>query len=211
MFCTTSTGGPAFPETVHFARGLHNPIQTRSLEGGKSTAQGTRSAALGRAGAEGNARGGYDYWLAADVLEFTSHGYDGHMFDGNGNKRVFPDGRYRVDAQTDWVIEYLQSRKRNEKPFFLFVSYIEPHHQNDHGHYEGPQGSKDTFKEFVTPGDLVDTAGNWREEYPDYLGCINSLDRNLGRIRDALEALGHRRQHPGHLYQRPRIPLLHAE
>ncbi|MCK4294131.1 MAG: sulfatase-like hydrolase/transferase [Planctomycetes bacterium] len=30
-------------------------------------------------------RGGYrDFWLAADVLEFTSHSYDGHMFDGRG-------------------------------------------------------------------------------------------------------------------------------
>ena len=51
-------------------------------------------------------RGGYrDYWLAADVLEFTTHGYDGHMFDGEGNKREFPPGRYRVEAQTDWVLE----------------------------------------------------------------------------------------------------------
>jgi len=135
-------------------------------------------------------RGGYDYWLASDALEFTSHSYDGHMFDGDGNKREFPDGRYRVDAQTDWVVEYLQSRKDERKPFFLFASYIEPHHQNDHRHYEGPHGSRERFKEFATPGDLIDTAGDWREEYPDYLGCINSLDQNVGRIRDTLTALG---------------------
>jgi arylsulfatase A-like enzyme len=29
-------------------------------------------------------RGGYDYWLASDTLEFTSHSYDGHMFDNDG-------------------------------------------------------------------------------------------------------------------------------
>ncbi len=135
-------------------------------------------------------RGGYDYWLASDILEFTSHGYDGHMFDGDGNKREFPEGRYRVDAQTDWVLEYLDSRKDEDKPFFLFTSYIEPHHQNDHHCYEGPHGSKTRFKDFKVPGDLVDTDGDWREQYPDYLGCINSLDQNLGRIRDKLEALG---------------------
>ncbi len=134
-------------------------------------------------------RGGYkDFWLASDVLEFTSHSYDGHMFDGEGNKRVFPDGRYRVDAQTDWVIDYLRNRKKHN-PFFLFVSYIEPHHQNDHGHYEGPKGSKEEFRDFVVPGDLRNTEGNWRAEYPDYLGCINSLDQNVGRIRDELERL----------------------
>ncbi len=134
-------------------------------------------------------RGGYkDFWLASDVLEFTSHGYDGHMFDGQGNQRVFPKGRYRADAQTDWVIDYLRNRRQHD-PFFLFVSYIEPHHQNDHGHYEGPQGSKEKFKDFIVPGDLRDTAGDWRAEYPDYLGCINSLDQNVGRIRDELERL----------------------
>ncbi len=135
-------------------------------------------------------RGGYDdFWLASDVLEFTSHSYDGHMFDGDGQKREFPEGRYRVDAQTDWVLEYLDSRD-GEKPFFLFLSYIEPHHQNDHNCYEGPHGSKETFKDFVVPGDLYGTEGDWRENYPDYLGCINSLDGNLGRIREKLAELG---------------------
>ncbi|MBU0716155.1 MAG: sulfatase-like hydrolase/transferase [Verrucomicrobia bacterium] len=134
-------------------------------------------------------RGGYDYWLAADVLEFTSHSYDGHMFDTEGNRRDFPEGRYRADAQTDWALEYLRTRT-GDKPFFLFLSYIEPHHQNDHGHYEGPKGSKEKFKDFVVPGDLVETEGDWREEFADYLGCIHSLDENLGRIRDTLQELG---------------------
>ncbi len=135
-------------------------------------------------------RGGYkDYWLASDVLEFTSHSYDGHMFDGDMQRRNFPEGRYRVDAHTDWVLEYLQTRT-GERPFFLFVSYIEPHHQNDHNHYEGPHGAKERFKNFVAPGDLMGTDGDWREEYPDYLGCIHSLDENLGRIRAELERLG---------------------
>jgi arylsulfatase A-like enzyme len=133
-------------------------------------------------------RGGYDFWLASDILEFTSHGYDGHMFDGDGRRREFPPGRYRVDAQTDWVIEYLRNR-RSDKPFFLFVSYLEPHHQNDRGHFEGPIGSKENFKDFVVPGDLIGTRGDWREEYPDYLGCVRSLDYNVGRIRDALQEL----------------------
>ncbi|MFA5859723.1 MAG: sulfatase-like hydrolase/transferase [Elusimicrobiota bacterium] len=135
-------------------------------------------------------RGGFkDYWLVADVLEHTSHSYDGYMYDSDGNKRVFPENRFRADVTTDWAIEYLENRK-NDKPFFLFLSYIEPHHQNDHNHFEGPHGSKDKYKNFIPPGDLVDTAGNWREEYPDYLGCVNSLDYNLGRLRSTLEKLG---------------------
>lgn len=133
-------------------------------------------------------RGGYrDYWLASDLLEFTSHGYDGHMFDGDGNKREFQG--YRVDCHTDFVLEYLRTRD-GSRPFFLFISYLEPHHQNDHERYEGPEGSKERYKDFVVPGDLVGTEGDWRENYPDYLGAVNSLDQNLGRIRDELAELG---------------------
>ena len=133
-------------------------------------------------------RGGYDdYWLAADILEFTSHGYDGFMFDGAMNRVDFKG--YRVDCVTDFVLDYLRTR-RGDRPWFLFLSYIEPHHQNDHNRYEGPIGSKETFRDFVVPGDLAGTAGDWRENYPDYLGCIHSLDANLGRIRSELNRLG---------------------
>ncbi|HNT36580.1 MAG TPA: sulfatase-like hydrolase/transferase, partial [bacterium] len=96
---------------------------------------------------------------------------------------------YRVDCLTDFALDYLRTRK-GDKPFFLFLSYIEPHHQNDHKHYEGPNGSKERFKDFIAPGDLVGAEGDWQQEYPDYLGCINSLDMNLGRIRAELARLG---------------------
>ena len=152
-------------------------------------------------------RGGYkDFWLASDVLEFTSHGYDGHMFDSGGQRRDFPPGRYRVDAQTDWVLEYLRTRS-GRKPFFLFVSYIEPHHQNDHKRVEGPTGSREKFADYEVPGDLVGTKGDWRQNYPDYLGCVHSLDENLGRCARGTEKAGDRREHPDLLFQRPRLPF----
>jgi len=134
-------------------------------------------------------RGGYkDYWVASDVLEFTSHSYDGHMFDAAGNKVEFPPDRYRADCVTDSAVEFLRAR-RGGGPFFLMVSYIEPHHQNDHNRYEGPRGSAERFGDYRVPGDLADTEGDWRENWPDYLGCCNALDRNLGRLRDELEKL----------------------
>ena len=133
-------------------------------------------------------RGGWkDYWLAADVLEFTSHGYDGYMFDADMNQVDFKG--YRVDCVTDFALDYLRTRD-GQRPFFLFLSYIEPHHQNDHACYEGPDGSKERWKDYEVPGDLVGTEGDWRENYPDYLGCCNSLDHNLGRVRAELEKLG---------------------
>jgi arylsulfatase A-like enzyme len=135
-------------------------------------------------------RGGYDeFWLASDALEFTSHGYDGHLFDAAMNQVDFPPGRYRVDALTDYAIDFLQKRDK-ARPFFLFLSYLEPHHQNDHSHFEGPTGSKERYKNYPVPGDLEGKDGDWREEMPDYLGCCAKLDESVGRLRRTLETLG---------------------
>ena len=133
-------------------------------------------------------RGGYkDYWLAADILEYTSHGYDGYMYDRDMRKVEFKG--YRVDCLTDFALDYLRTRT-GEKPFFLFISFLEPHHQNDHKRYEGPEGSKERFNDFEVPGDLVNLEGDWKEQFPDYLGCCASLDHNVGRLRAELETLG---------------------
>ncbi len=135
-------------------------------------------------------RGGYGHWLASDALEFTSHGHDGHMFDTDNQRRDFPAGRFRADAQTDWLLEYLDTRRNQERPFLLFASYLEPHHQNDHNCYEGPHGSRERWADFDPPADLIGHGGDWREQYPDYLGCVHSLDQNLGRVRARLAELG---------------------
>lgn len=133
-------------------------------------------------------RGGYKgFWRASDILEFTSHGYDGYVFDENMNKCEFKG--YRVDCITDFALEYIEQQK-GDKPFFMTISHIEPHHQNDRNRYEGPEGSKETFKDFKLPGDLAALKGNAENEYPDYLGCCKSLDDNLGRIIAKLKEKG---------------------
>jgi len=133
-------------------------------------------------------RGGYhDYWMAADVLEFTSDGYGGHMF--NKDEECVDFTGYRADCQTDFVLDYLQNRQK-DKPFFLFVSYLEPHHQNDAGHYQGPIGAKERFQDYPIPHDLQAFEGDWAQEYPDYLGCCASLDSNVGRIVQLLKQQG---------------------
>ena len=133
-------------------------------------------------------RGGYTgYWRAADVLEFTSHGYDGFVFDEN-DRRVDFKG-YRADCINDMALEFLDGYT-GEKPFFMTISQIEPHHQNDRKHYEGPEGSKERFRDFVLPEDLKALGGNAAEEYPDYLGQCASLDENLGRLVAKLKEKG---------------------
>ncbi len=133
-------------------------------------------------------RGGYTgFCRTADVLEFTSHGYDGFVFDEN-NRRIDFKG-YRADCINDMALEFLDGYT-GEKPFFMTISQIEPHHQNDRKHYEGPEGSKERFRDFILPEDLKALGGNAAEEYPDYLGQCASLDENLGRLVAKLKEKG---------------------
>lgn len=133
-------------------------------------------------------RGGYTgFWRAADVLEFTSHGYDGYVFDENDRRIDFRG--YRADCINDFALEFLD-QYTGEKPFFMTISQIEPHHQNDHRHYEGPVGSKEKYANYVLPEDLKLPGSNAREEYPDYLGQCASLDENLGRLVAKLKEKG---------------------
>lgn len=131
-------------------------------------------------------RGGWnDYWLASDVLEFTSTGYEGHLFDKDNKQINF--NKYRVDALTDYAIDFLEESQSKDKPFFLFLSFLEPHHQNTTHRFEGPSYSKERFSDFETPKDLEGTKGDWRKSYPDYLGCCHSIDDNVGRILSYLK------------------------
>jgi arylsulfatase A-like enzyme len=131
-------------------------------------------------------RGGYeDRWLAADVLEFTSHPYEGVVYDGDGDP-VNLDG-YRVDGLTDLAVSALES---SDDPFFLFLSYLEPHHQNDRETYVAPDGYADRYRQSpYVPPDLRDRPGDWYEELPDYYGICRRIDECLGRLLEALERL----------------------
>lgn len=135
-------------------------------------------------------RGGYQYWMAADALEWTSHGYNGHLFDGDMKRHDFVG--HRIDCINAFAIDYIHQyvAERREKPFFLFVSQLDPHHQNDHNVYEGPDGSKQRFRDYDVPGDLVGKEGDWKQNYPDYLGQCNLLDQNVGKLMDTLESMG---------------------
>lgn len=132
-------------------------------------------------------QGEYKYWRASDVLEFTSHGYDGYVFDGDGNKIDFTG--YRADCINDFALEYLDNRDK-DKPFFMFISQLEPHHQNDHHCYEGYKETVDNYKSYPIPDDLSFLKGDYNEMYPDYLSAINRLDYNVGRLVEKLKEQG---------------------
>jgi len=131
------------------------------------------------------ARGGYQYWLAANVLEFTSDAYNTVMYDGQGTEVKLPG--YRVDAQTDAVIRYIDAQQND--PFFLFVSYLEPHHQNHLDDYPPPDGYRERYTGRWIPPDLAALGGSTHQHLGGYYGMVKRLDEALGRIQDALKSL----------------------
>ncbi len=131
-------------------------------------------------------RGGYEYWLASNVLEFTSGAYHTVLYDNNGRPVELPG--YRVDAVTDAAIRYIDTHR--DEPFFLFVSYIEPHHQNHLDDYPPPDGYRERYTGGWMPPDLAALGGSSHQHLGGYYGMVKRLDEALGRTLDALKSLG---------------------
>lgn len=131
-------------------------------------------------------RGGYKEWLAANTLEHTSDAYDLKLYDNNGTEQSFPG--YRVDAQTDAAIRFISTHR--DKPFFLFNSYIEPHHQNSRDDYPAPEGYEERYRGRWIPPDLAALVGSTHQHLAGYYGMVKRLDEAFGRLLDALTSLG---------------------
>jgi len=134
-------------------------------------------------------RGGYDqFWAASNALEHSSVPYEGTLWDANGKAIDFKD-EYRVDALTDQAIGFL--RRTRTKPFFLFVSHLEPHFQNSTNTFIAPKGYADRYKNnFYVPGDLAPFPGDWKSQLPEYYGIVARIDEQFGRVMDELKAQG---------------------
>lgn len=130
-------------------------------------------------------RGGYEYWLAANALEFTSDAYDTVLY-SSANEAVKLPG-YRVDALTDAAIRYLDEHQT--EPFFLFLSFLEPHHQNHLDDYPPPDGYRERYAGRWLPPDLAALGGSAHQHLGGYCGMVKRLDEALGRLLDALKSL----------------------
>ena len=130
-------------------------------------------------------RGGYDFWLGSNLLEFTSDTYRTVMYDNAGQPVSLPG--YRVDALTDVAIRFVADRK--DDPFFLFLSYLEPHHQNHLDDYPPPDGYRERYTGRWVPPDLVALGGSTHAHLGGYYGMVKRLDEAFGRLLDALKSL----------------------
>jgi arylsulfatase A-like enzyme len=164
----TETGvwrnGPGLnPELPTLASELRKAGYTANLIGKWHLAPGAAADGGGRGAVKPEHRGGFlDLWEGSNALEATSHPYEGTMYDRDGKEITFKD-RYRVDFLTDRAEAFL--RQKQEKPFLLFISQLEPHQQNDLNRMVGPKGSAERFINGSVPADLRPFPGDWHQQF----------------------------------------------
>ncbi|MEM6313158.1 MAG: sulfatase-like hydrolase/transferase, partial [Planctomycetota bacterium] len=144
-------------------------------------------------------RGGWQTWLAANVLEACSDGYHAVLYDNDNRETKLPG--YRVDAITDAGIRFIDEQATAGKPFCMMISHLEPHMQNHRDAHPAPAGYEQRYRGRWTPPDLQAlpgvagyyenmTGGNAQQALPGYFGSIKRLDEAFGRLMDALVSLG---------------------
>ena len=131
-------------------------------------------------------QGGYEYWLGSNALEHTSDTYRTVMYDADGREHFLPG--YRVDAVADAAIRWIAEPR--EQPFFLFLSFLEPHHQNHLDDYPPPDGYRERYTGRWVPPDLQALGGSAAQHLGGYFGMVKRLDEAFGRLLDALKSMG---------------------
>ena len=132
-------------------------------------------------------RGGFlDLWEGSNLLEFTSHAYEGNLYDNDG-RPIHYSGQYRTDFMTGRAQRFLRAARQ---PFFLTLSYLEVHHQNDSDTFDPPKEYKGRYANPFVPEDLRPLPGSWPSQLADYYACVAKMDETVGTIRRTLADTG---------------------
>lgn len=144
---------------------------------------------------------GFDRWFSYWVDQYPHRGVQ-HFSDQG--KLVVAEGQ-QSPFFTRRVIDFLEEHKKNEaadgKPFFLFISYVDTHSP----HKDAPedlvaQYDQATFCDIPDEKfpschgralDPVDSdAARERRKRMEYYAAVSSVDREVGKVLDALAAAG---------------------
>ncbi|HXK59904.1 MAG TPA: arylsulfatase, partial [Acidobacteriota bacterium] len=141
---------------------------------------------LGELGSTGYPlRKGFDEWFGYFSQLHAHNYYPEHLLDqetayllrGNfGAKRT----EYAPDLFTERALKFVENR--DDRPFFLHVCYTYPHANNEMG--------RDTGDGMQTPSHEPYDAEDWPQPEKGFAAMITRMDRDVGRILDALKARG---------------------
>jgi arylsulfatase A-like enzyme len=136
----------------------------------------------------GPSRGGFDdLWEGWNFPNPVSRPYEGNYWDNSGKNIGFKD-EYRADFVTSRGVRFIEQKQEN--PWLLFLSQVEPHQQNDIDAFVPPKRYEDKYVDPYIPEDLRNLPGNWRSRLPGYYGCVQAIDDCVGALVAALEKTG---------------------
>lgn len=145
---------------------------------------------------------GFDgYWAAYNF----HHSYYGSYYHLNSRKKIYHEQNvYEPDAQTKMAIDYINSHKNDDKPFYLTLSYGTPHDPWTKDNV--PKKYYDLFREknlgpSKNYSKKLDPYGDsWSNEYQNedlisewmrvYYAMTTNLDWNFGRLISSIEDAG---------------------
>ena len=112
---------------------------------------------------------GFDFFFGFDRAQVKK--YDSPRLLKNGGST--PAKGWLADQISDEAIEFLGMADAQEKPFFLYVAYNEPH---------GPMPDP--------PQPYMDAINSGSKNLDGYFGMIYGMDAGIGRILEKIEAMG---------------------
>lgn len=177
------------PDAVTLATELRKAGYTANYIGKWHLAprEGEKGTHTDRGRVAANERGGFlDFWEGSNELEWTSHPYEGEIYDGAGKAIPF-SGVYRADFITQRAKQFLN---QVHGPFLLVISQLEVHQQNDCNCFVAPKEYAGKYTNPFVPGDLKALPGDWQKQLPDYCGAVKSIDDSVGEIRKTLAERG---------------------
>ncbi len=121
---------------------------------------------------------GFDYFkgFLGDMMDdYRTHLRGGINWMRYNKEEIDPQG-HATDLFTDWTIDYLNKRKEEDQPFFLYLAYNAPHFP-----IQPPHEWLDKVKK---------REPNISEKRAKNVAFIEHLDFNIGRVMHALEETG---------------------
>lgn len=154
-------------------------------------------------------RQGFDYW-------YQSMGH-GHFKSWYYAPHIDKDKKFQIEAwgpthETNLAIDFIDDKKGDNNPFCLMVSYAPPHTGGGVGFedryqpgkkmkrgygYAGPAEfeaiytddySKNKIRPNIKPTGNYEGTDDYAHAVPGYFGAVTSIDHEIGRIIDHLEA-----------------------
>lgn len=111
---------------------------------------------------------GFDFWMATGNNATPSH-KNPHNFIKNG-KPVGKTEGFSCQLVIDEAMQWLDKRKPAASPFYLNIWFHEPH---------AKVASPEKFRK-----------RHLDKKNPDYFGCIENMDYEVGRLMDKIEKIG---------------------